>query len=423
MLSSTDAVVTNKTLISATDNYHVVSSLGEYTLLVVGRRIVSDGTKYYVQDQQWSLLSELAAAFDDAVYVSYEQAAAHAEMDKLSVVDESLMRVETNERWAEASSLPTRLGGLRDNWQTIQGVDGPVVTYTFFPGTYSFLVSPAVLRTGTVNAAYFGNEAVDATTGEDAGALYGRARHALYTLGQRYVLGNVDVAFVRDMRMASATDTRVVESKPVTKFDDDILGVETSSSPDETVELLFVASFREVKGHEYLLRALAMLAEDETRTYRLRLVGDGDRREAMERLAADLGIADAVTFTDHIEDRDRLLDKYRAADVFVLPSRSEGFPRVLNEAMAVGLPIVATRVGGIPATLSDRETALLVEPENSTALANALRIVVGNDTLRTRIRETSMARATEFFTDTPAEQHLAELESLVADRTRARGQP
>jgi len=400
-----------------------VSSLGEYTLLVVGRRIVSDGTDYYVQDQQWSLLSELAAAFDDALYVSYQQDAADAEMDKLSVVDESLMRVETNERWTTGSSLSGRLRSIRDDWTTVGALEGPVVTYTFFPGTYSFLVWPAVRRAGEVNAAYFGNEAVDATTGEDAGALYGRARHALYALGQRYVLGNVDVAFVRDMRMESATESRVVESKPVTKFDADILDVETTPSPDETVELLFVASFREVKGHEYLLRALALLADDDARTYNLRLVGEGERREAMERLAEDLGVADAVTFTGHIEDRELLLDQYRAADAFVLPSRSEGFPRVLNEAMAVGLPIVATRVGGIPATLSDRETALLVDPSDPDALADAVRTLVEDDGLRDRIRNAAMNRASECFTGTPAEQHLSELESLVSERRRARGQP
>jgi len=398
-----------------------VSSLGEYTLLVVGRRIVSDGVDYYVQDQQWSLLSDLAAAFDDAVYVSYEQDAAGAEMDKLSVVDESLLRVETNERWSGASSVAGRLASIREDWATIGALGGLVVSYTFFPGTYSFLVWPAVHRASSVAAAYFGNEAIDATTGEDAGLLYGRARHALYALGQRYVLGNVDVAFVRDMRMESATDSRVVESKPVTKFDDDILDVETASSPNETVELLFVASFREVKGHEYLLRALAILAEDDTRAYSLRLVGDGERREAMERLAEELDVADAVTFIGHIEDRARLLDQYRAADVFVLPSRSEGFPRVLNEAMVVGLPIVATRVGGIPATLTDRETALLVEPEDPEALAEAVRTVVDNDGFRNRIREASMARATEFFTGTPAGQHLSELEALVEEQARGRG--
>jgi glycosyltransferase involved in cell wall biosynthesis len=68
-----------------------------------------------------------------------------------------------------------------------------------------------------------------------------------------------------------------------------------------------------------------------------------------------------------------------AFDAFVLSSRTEGTPMVVLEAMAAGVPIIATRVGGIPQMLSEDE-ALLVEPENPTALANAIRAVYDDPT-------------------------------------------
>jgi glycosyltransferase involved in cell wall biosynthesis len=315
-----------------------MNEFADYTLLIAGRRLVTNGFSYYMDAQQYSLLTDLATEFDDAVYISYAQKRDDIDTESLAEIDQSLVSVVANERWHAADSVPQRLASLRHDWQRIRNVDGPVVTYTFFPGTYSFLVWPVIHRHGDVNAVYFGNEAVDATTGTDTGGVVGGTRRFLYAIGQRYVLGNADVAFVRDPRVQSETGAKIVVSKPVTKFDGDILNVEASVCTVEPIELLFIASFREVKGHKYLLRAFATLQADSEHEYRLRLVGHGPMKEEMVRLTAELGLEDAVTFTGYIDDREQLLDQYRKADIFVLPSLSEGFPRVINEAMAVGLP-------------------------------------------------------------------------------------
>jgi glycosyltransferase involved in cell wall biosynthesis len=63
---------------------------------------------------------------------------------------------------------------------------------------------------------------------------------------------------------------------------------------------------------------------------------------------------------------------YFAADVFALPSHSEGSPNVLLEAMAAGIPIVATAVGGVPEIIEHNQSALLVSPNDPQALAVAL---------------------------------------------------
>jgi glycosyltransferase involved in cell wall biosynthesis len=398
-----------------------VTHLSEYTLLVVGRRVVTGGSTYYLHDQQWSFLSELAAPFDEVVYLSYEQPL-EGNMDGLHPIDQARVTVRTNNIWATDSSITRRLTSLRRDRQNVKDLDGPILSYTFFPGVYSFLMAPTVLGCGEVNAAYFGNEAVDAATGDKSGPIYGPVRKWLYALGQRYVLREADIAFIRDSRMTSfGSSVQVVESKPISKFDAVDIAVDWSTELGDPVELLFVASFRDVKGHEYLLRAFSELVETEDRQYRLRLVGDGETREVMEQLATDLKIRDKVVFTGFIDDKDDLLEQYRRSDIFVLPSVSEGFPRVLDEAMAIGLPVVATRVGGVPAALDHRETALLVDPADPDGLAGAVRDVVNDPALRETLIQNGRKRVEDLFVGSPAEQHLAVLNEAIRNAAEKTG--
>ena len=82
------------------------------------------------------------------------------------------------------------------------------------------------------------------------------------------------------------------------------------------------------------------------------------------------GLSDRFHFEGGVEDLRSFLAE---ADIFVLPSRSEGFANALIEAMAASLPVVATRVGGNPEAIEDGVTGLLVPPENPDALAHALK--------------------------------------------------
>jgi glycosyltransferase involved in cell wall biosynthesis len=99
-------------------------------------------------------------------------------------------------------------------------------------------------------------------------------------------------------------------------------------------------------------------------------VGDGPLRGALEAAAADRGLADAVSFVG-AQPHERLPDWYRAADLTVLPSRSEGLPNVLRESLACGTPFVASRVGGIP-EIAEEGSSLLVAPGDPEALAGAI---------------------------------------------------
>lgn len=108
--------------------------------------------------------------------------------------------------------------------------------------------------------------------------------------------------------------------------------------------LVSVGRLARVKSYDTLLRAVAV-ARDTVPDLRLWIVGSGDEGPALRRLAADLGLADAVRFCGERRDVGSWL---RVADVFVLSSTSEGLPIAMLEAMALGLPAIVTEVGALP---------------------------------------------------------------------------
>jgi glycosyltransferase involved in cell wall biosynthesis len=130
-----------------------------------------------------------------------------------------------------------------------------------------------------------------------------------------------------------------------------------------------IAMFRGSKGHDHLLEAFRGVRE-EFAGARLLLVGDGIRRQWVEGLARERGLAAAVRFTGFRRDVPDLL---RLMDCFVLAStRTEGVPQSLLQAMAAGVPVAASAIGGIPEVVADGRTGLLVPPEDPAALARAV---------------------------------------------------
>lgn len=133
---------------------------------------------------------------------------------------------------------------------------------------------------------------------------------------------------------------------------------------------LWVGRMVPVKGLEVLLRAAAVLKKTAP-LFQLYLVGDGPLRKALEEQCIATGLNSVVHFVG-TQHHDRLVDWYRAADLTVLPSWSEGLPNVLRESLACGTPFVASRVGGIP-EISAGQPENLVEPGDVEGLASAIR--------------------------------------------------
>jgi teichuronic acid biosynthesis glycosyltransferase TuaC len=139
---------------------------------------------------------------------------------------------------------------------------------------------------------------------------------------------------------------------------------------DDAPLLLWVGRMEPVKGLDVLLTACKLLA-DERVHFRLCLVGDGGLRKELTAQADTLGLRDRVTFAGSSAP-EHLGDWYRAADLTVLPSRSEGLPNVLRESVACGTPFVASDVGGI-GEIAEPPLDRLVPKEDPRALADAIR--------------------------------------------------
>jgi len=158
--------------------------------------------------------------------------------------------------------------------------------------------------------------------------------------------------------------------------------------------VLFVGRLVAYKGVEVLLRALPGLP------VRAVIVGDGPCRASLEALAAELGVADRVTFAGQVSDEARI-EAYRAADMFVLPSvsRQEAFGMVQLEAMLSGLPVVSTALPtGVPWVNQDGQTGLVVPPGDSAALRSALADLAASPGLRRDLGTQGRARALATFT-------------------------
>jgi len=131
------------------------------------------------------------------------------------------------------------------------------------------------------------------------------------------------------------------------------------------------------------LRALAKVRV-RFRDARLTVAGSGPELESLQRLARELGIADAVRFTGRL-DNDEIAALYREADLLLNPSTVDNMPNSLLEAMASGVPIVSTNVGGVPYLVEHERTALLVPARDADAMAAAAIRILEDAGLRDRI--------------------------------------
>lgn len=131
--------------------------------------------------------------------------------------------------------------------------------------------------------------------------------------------------------------------------------------------LLQVGNLIELKGQHVSLAALVDLPGTD-----LLIVGKGERREMLERMASDLGVADRVRFVGAIPHTD--MQKYmNAADALLLPSSREGLANVMLESLACGTPVVATAVWGAPEVITAAAAGVLITERSGPALAAGIK--------------------------------------------------
>jgi phosphatidyl-myo-inositol dimannoside synthase len=176
-------------------------------------------------------------------------------------------------------------------------------------------------------------------------------------------------------------------------------------SMEAPVRILCSGRLIERKGQHYLLRAFARLHRDHPDAV-LVLAGTGDHEPALKRLADELTIAHRVTFLGYVE-RERMPAVYADADLFVLPSMSEGMSMALLEAMAAGLPVVVTATGGSEELVTDGLNGRVVRWADVDGLHAALvdcvndrnRLAAMGTASRMRVREFSWSAITREYLD------------------------
>jgi D-inositol-3-phosphate glycosyltransferase len=188
-----------------------------------------------------------------------------------------------------------------------------------------------------------------------------------------------------------------------------------SLAADGRPVLLFVGRIQPLKGVDVAIAALAELRD--TRAELLVVGGpsgpDGDAEAAKARLLAEeLGVEHRIHWVDP-QPHYRLATYYRAADVCVVPSRSESFGLVALEAAACGVPVVAAAIGGLRTLVEDGQTGYLVEDRDPAEFARAIERLLTDRTRAAVMGERAASHARGFTWSTTA----ARLRRLYADLT------
>jgi len=208
----------------------------------------------------------------------------------------------------------------------------------------------------------------------------------------RFIIATSEV-YAETSRILSAYKDHVVvipNGVDTQRFSPDIRGDEIRSrlGVGRGKVVLFVGALTQwhrYKGLDVLIQAMAMM-RDQMPDTKLLIVGAGELETEYRQLVSQHGLTNRVVFAGNVPD-DEVPRYYASSDLLVLSSkdRSEGFGLTILEANATGKPAIGTMVGGIPSVIRDGYNGLLVPPNDPSALAEAIKRVLGDDELIKRM--------------------------------------
>jgi len=256
----------------------------------------------------------------------------------------------------------------------------------------------------------------------DMGILRSSKHHVAY----RLMSGMPDRVFAvsEEVRQHCVAADRIEPSRVETIYNGldvaDWNAVSQPAKPPGEIVITTVGNIRRVKGHDIFIKAAAAVATQFPQTS-FSIAGEVLEPEyfaELQTLVRDLNLSDRFHFVGGISN---LREHLSMADIFVLPSRSEGFSNAIVEAMAASLPVVATNVGGNAEAVKDGVSGLIVPSEDPAALASAIALLLSDPA---RAREMGAAgkklAAEKFTTDAMMRQiTLAYANVLTAGRTAA----
>ena len=178
--------------------------------------------------------------------------------------------------------------------------------------------------------------------------------------------------------------------------------------------LLAVGRLVPVKAHEVLISAISAVLK-EFPNAKLGICGDGVLRPNLE---AQIKLLDLESAVKLFGEQGNVAKFLFSADVFVLPSRSEGLPMALLEAMSAGLPVVATRLDGVAEVVLEGEHGLFAPIDDSDALANVILQLLRDPSMRARMGTAARRRVDEMYSiDRTGEQYLTLMFKLLGTKS------
>ncbi len=168
------------------------------------------------------------------------------------------------------------------------------------------------------------------------------------------------------------------------------------------IQIISVGRLAEPKNYSGTIAAMAMLGN---LALRYQIVGEGSLRTDLEKQITKLHLEDTIQLLGHRTDVPQLLSN---ADIFVLYSAWEGFGLAVVEAMASGLPVIVSDVPGVNEIIrSEDDGGLVVPTENPKALADAIRRLIANPSLRNELGQRARERAKDFQLDAMIERYVS----------------
>ncbi|MHA2098414.1 MAG: glycosyltransferase family 4 protein [Candidatus Kariarchaeaceae archaeon] len=378
--------------------------------------VIFDGNKYYSTAYEHHLLVELAKHFKSTDLIVFHKYSSETDSDMIEI-DNCNMNIIGIGGYVEPKRLITKLGWIRRifelNYLFIKITkllcsmkrkwDIILIWDPFITNQYLYIINriiriPSVLFLGAFH--------------EKTILLGAKNRNTIHKISYyvKFILYKVIIPImVKNTTTVVAgeellsiykkinKDTYKIITSTASKIDVDMNSVKERKYIKNSYTLLNVSRITPEKGIEYLIKSVGILSNK----YDLRIILIGPKvnlgyYEYLKREYRNENLQDKVIFTGPINDRDKLMEYYTEADIFILPSLSEGLPKVLPEAMSKGLPIIASRIGGIPEIVKDGENGILVSPNNIEELAKAIKVLLDDSELRKRMGINSLNRAYKY---------------------------
>lgn len=179
--------------------------------------------------------------------------------------------------------------------------------------------------------------------------------------------------------------------------------------------LLYFGRIEHEKGIDILIKAFANLLI-EFPFLNLHIVGDGNYKSFSHKICKELGAENNIIFYGW-KEKNEIQKIMSRCDLCLLPSRIESFGLTIVEAMAGGIPVISTKAGAIPEIIDDRETGILVPPEDIRALINAISFALKNTGEMQRMAKSARKKVKQLFSwDLTAKKHIEIYKSVLRNR-------